>query len=54
MRAAHAIQKVRRERGEECLLVLVEACDDALIGHDIDGTVTSWNKGAEKIYGYKA
>ena len=33
---------------------LVEASDDAIIGKTIDGTIISWNKGAEKIYGYKA
>src|SRR6516225_6525635 len=33
---------------------LVEASDDAIIGKTIDGTIISWNMGAEKIYGYKA
>ena len=33
---------------------LIEASDDAIIGKTIDGTIISWNKGAEKIYGYKA
>jgi PAS domain S-box-containing protein len=33
---------------------LVEASDDAIIGKAMDGTIISWNKGAEKIYGYKA
>jgi PAS domain S-box-containing protein len=33
---------------------LIEACDDAIIGKTIDGTIISWNEGAEKIYGYKA
>jgi PAS domain S-box-containing protein len=36
------------------LRALVEASDDAIIGKTIDGTIISWNKGAEKIYGYKA
>jgi PAS domain S-box-containing protein len=31
-----------------------EASDDAIIGKTLDGTIVSWNKGAEKIYGYKA
>lgn len=33
---------------------LVEGSDDAIIGRTLDGTVTSWNKGALKLYGYSA
>jgi PAS domain S-box-containing protein len=36
------------------LCALIDACDDAIIGKTIDGTIVSWNKGAEKTYGYKA
>jgi PAS domain S-box-containing protein len=50
-----AIQDIQRERSEELdLRALVEASDDAIIGKTIDGTIISWNKGAEKTYGYKA
>src|SRR4029077_12100820 len=33
---------------------IVESSDDAIIGMDIAGTVTDWNKGAERLYGYSA
>jgi PAS domain S-box-containing protein len=48
------IQKGRRYLGEHYLRALVDASDDAIIGKTTDGTILSWNKGAEKIYGYKA
>lgn len=31
---------------------IVEAIDDAIITGSLDGTIISWNKGAEKIFGY--
>jgi PAS domain S-box-containing protein len=33
---------------------LVEHSDNAIINTELDGTVTSWNRGAERIYGYSA
>lgn len=53
-KVARLIERKRAEEPLARLASIVENSDDAIIGKTLNGIITSWNFGAERMYGYSA
>jgi PAS domain S-box-containing protein len=53
----HAVDVTDRKRSDESrirLAAIIDSADDAIVGKDLNGIVSTWNEGACRMFGYSA
>jgi PAS domain S-box-containing protein len=48
------IERIRAQKAAQQLVSIVESSHDAIVSKDLDGIIMTWNRGAERLFGYSA
>jgi PAS domain S-box-containing protein len=49
-----SIERIRTQKAAQQLISIVESSHDAIVSKDLNGVIATWNKGAERLFGYRA